>query len=57
MSNLPPMSGRAFRNYFMIDDEPTFERAIPRDGQRRKRFDDDPYERCDFEEDGDDDGE
>lgn len=43
MTNLPPMSGRTFRDYFMIEDEP------------ETRADHDPYERCDFEEDGDDD--
>lgn len=41
MTDLPPMSGRAFRAYFMIEDE------------RETRYDDDPYERCDFDDRGD----
>lgn len=52
MTNLPPMSGRAFRDYFMIDREPTFELDRP-GGEDRKRghfSEDDPYELCDFDD-------
>ena len=49
MSNLPPMSGRAFRDYFMIEDRygDGGNLNVPAE---ETRFEDDPYERCDFEE-------
>lgn len=59
MSALPPMSGRAFRAEFMPKQLRGYERdlrAAKKSGCEDPRvgvFDEDPYERCDFDEEED----
>ena len=47
----PPMSGRAFRDYFYIEDRDEGEGSNLRLGSAHVTHEDDPTERCDFDED------